>query len=222
MYDNEEKKPSLIAKLFKAAAICIMLSMLTVLCIRFFVSCDSKIMDDILKTPQIEAAYKASPGDFEIQKHEIRFWYVSKNPADDEESDMGGKILSLSDFYYIPATKNLQISVKFNTEILPDRQTVYSADLLPFELYLTDENGTVYSECSATLYDERFSYGYIRVNFEGIDLLKNDGTVDKDGDPARKNYNLHLKRRNADGVYEDYETFTLYEGKKYYSTVEYK
>ncbi len=221
MYDDE-KKPSVISRLFKACAICIMLAMLSVLMVRFFVSCDSEIVDDILKTPEIEAAYSASPDTFEVQEHEIRFWYVSKNPADNEDSDMGGKILSLSDMYYIPATKNLQISVKFNCEILPDRTTQYSAELLPFELYLTDEDGNVYSDISMAIYDERYSYGYMRVNFEGIELLKNDGSVDQDGDPARKSYNLHLKRRNADGVYEDYEKFIIYEGKKYYSQVTYK
>jgi hypothetical protein len=222
MNDFEETKPSVIKKLFKTVCIAIMLAVYIILAIRIFVSCDSEIVNKVLKTPGIEAAYAEKGSDFIIEQYEITNWYKSKNPAGMEQSDRGGKLLSVDSLYYIPDTENLQITVKFNLDILKDRETVYSSDTLPFEIYLEDENLDIYRNISAVEYDERYSFGYIRLCFDGIKLEKNDGTTDADGDPSRKSYEMYLEMRNADGEYEPYESFSIYTGKKYSKRIEYK
>lgn len=218
----EEKKPSVIGKIFKAVACAIIAAIYIILFIRFFVSCDSEIVDTILKTPEIEAAYTANPEEFEIRQYEITAWYKSKNPAGAEDSDMGGKLLSVDSLYHIPKTDNLQISVKFNLDILKDRETEYSDKLLPFRFYLEDENLKHYTDISAVMYDQRYSFGYIRLNFDGISLEKEDGTLDQNGEPARKSYEMYLEMLTPDGTYEPYESFSIYTGSKNSRLIKYK
>ena len=180
----------------------------------------ANIVDKILKTPEIEAAYSQNPEGFEIRQYEITAWYKSKNPAGFEDSDMGGKLLSVDSLYHIPETENLQISVKFNLDILRDRQTEYSSELLPFRFYLEDENLEKYTEISAVEYDERYSFGYIRLNFDGVVLEKD--TLDEYGEPERKNYEMYLEMKKPDGTYEPYESFSIYTGSKNSRLVTYK
>ena len=141
--DEEDKKPSVVKRIFKAIAVCIILGIYGVLFVRFFFSCDSKIVDDVLKTDEIVAAHEASPDTFEIRQYEITDWYASKNAAGDD-SNLGGKLLSVSDLYYIPATESLQVTLKFNLDILENREVEYSQDLLPFKLYLVEYEGEEY------------------------------------------------------------------------------
>lgn len=225
-YGNEtdgRKKPSVMKRIFKTAAIAIIVGVYAVFCVRFFVSCDSQIADEILKTPAIAAAHEANPDGFEIQNYEITDWYKSKNRGG-EEGDGGGKLLSVSELYYIPETDNLQVTVKFNLDILKIRDIKYSSESLPFKIYLEDEEQNKYYDYSAVKYDERYSFGYIRICFDGIELEKNDGSVDEDGDPLRKSYEMYLHMINADGEYDEkvYDQFSIYTGKKYYKTVKYK
>lgn len=218
----EEKRPSLFGKIFKAIAIALIAAIYIILSVRFFVSCDSEIVDMVLKTPEIETAYSENPENFEIRQYEITAWYKSKNPAGAEDSDIGGKLLSVDSLYHIPSTDNLQISVKFNLDILKDRETQYSRELLPFRFYLEDENLEKYTSISAVEYDERYSFGYIRLNFDGIKLEKADGSLDEYGQPVRKNYEMYLEMRTPDGTYEPYESFSIYTGSKISRLVEYK
>ena len=227
--DEEDKKPSFVKKLFKAIAVCIILGVYAVLLLRFFFSCDSKIVDDILKTDEIVAAHDASPETFEIRQYEITDWYASKNPAGDD-SNLGGKLLSVSDLYYIPSTESLQVTLKFNLDILENRNVEYSEELLPFKLYLVehlgDENaiGAKFEDIVAVKYDERYSFGYIRVCFDGIKLEKEDGSVDENGLPELRSYGLFMHMYTADGEYSEdvYDIFSILTGRKNYNTVEYK
>lgn len=225
---NEENKitaSAVIKKIFKAICICIILAVYLIIFIRFFMSCDSEIVETILKTPEIEAAYQASPDTFEIHSYELTDWYKSKNAADDKEGS-GGKLLSIDkeSLYHIPETKNLQFALKFNLDILENRDIGYSAEKLPFKMYLEDENGNIYEDYSAVVYDEKYSFGYIRINFDNISLIKEDGSLDEDGDPARKSYELYLYMMDENGNYSDevYDQFSIYTGKKYYGMVRYK
>ena len=225
---NEEKKltPSIvIKKIFKAICLCIILAVYIIIFIRFFTSCDSAIVDTILKTPEIEAAYESSPETFEIHAYEITDWYKSKPRAGDETGNTG-KLLSVDkeSLYHIPKTKNLQFALKFNLDILENRELAYSSELLPFKMKIEDEDGNVYEKYSAVMYDEKYSFGYIRINFDNISFIKEDGSLDADGDPARKNYELYLYMMDKDGNYKEeaYDQFSLYTGKKYHGYVRYK
>ena len=220
-YVPEDKKPSVVKKLFKAAAICIILGVYGVLFVRFFVSCDSDMVDDILKTEKIVAAYESSPEDFEVQQYGITHWYESKNASGDE-SNLGGKLLSVSHLYYIPAAESLQVTVKFNLDILENSEASYSKELLPFRVYLEDEYGNVYESVMAE-YDERYSFGYIRVCFEGVKLEKDD-EFDEDGSKKRNTFELCLDMYGKDGKYgdEQYDSFSVYTGDKNYKSIEYK
>ena len=227
--DEEDKKPSLVKKIFKAIAVCIILGVYAVLFLRFFFSCDSKIVDDILKTDEIVAAHEASPDTFEIRQYEITDWYASKNAAGDD-SNLGGKLLSVSDLYYIPATESVQVTLKFNLDILENRDVEYSEDLLPFKLYLMEylgdekASGDKFEEIAAVKYDERYSFGYIRVCFDGIKLEKEDGIVDENGNPELRSFGLFMHMYTPEGEYsqEVYDIFSILTGKKNYKLVEYK
>lgn len=212
MSEEMEKKPSVAKKLFKAVAYALMAAVYLILFIRFFVSCDSSVMKEIVKTPAIEEAYAREKDSFEIRQYEIRDWYKS---IDD------GKLLSVDNLYYIPETHNLQVSVKFNKKILPEPDAAYSAENLPFSFYLEDETLAVYTDYSA-LYDQRFSFGYIRLNFENIDLEKAGGVLDENGNPETHQYELYLKMRNADGEYEAFQSFSLYTGSRNFKRIYYK
>lgn len=227
--DEEDKKPSFIKRIFKAIAVCIILGVYAILFLRFFFSCDSKIVDDILKTDEIIAAHDASPDTFEIRQYEITDWYASKNPAGDD-SNLGGKLLSVSDLYYIPSTESLQVTLKFNLDILENREAEYSEELLPFKLYLVEYEGEdkavgeKFEDIAAVKYDERYSFGYIRICFDGIKLEKDGGLVDENGDPLMRSYGLFMHMYMPDGEYsdEDYDIFSVYTGRRNYKIIEYK
>ncbi|MBE6623603.1 MAG: hypothetical protein E7621_05400 [Ruminococcaceae bacterium] len=223
--ENKITLSSVIKKIFKAICICIILTVYIIIFVRFFTSCDSEIVDTLLKTPEIEAAYENSPDTFEIHSYELTDWYKSK-PAADDESGNAGKLLSIDkeSLYHIPQTKNLQFALKFNLDILENRQAEYSENNLPFRMYLEDEAGNIYESYSAAVYDEKYSFGYIRINFDNISLVKEDGSLDEDGDPARKNYELYLHMMDEEGNYKEevYDQFSIYTGKKYYGNIRYK
>ncbi len=209
--EEEEKKPSVIKKLFKWIAVAIMLAVYIVLFIRIFVSCDSEIVDSIIKTDRIVSEYEKDPENFEIQQYEITGWYKSIND---------GKLLSVDNLYYFPSADSLQISVKFNKDILLC-DAEYSDELLPFEFYLEDEQGNIYSEYTA-VYDERFDFGYIRLCFEGIEFEILDGEPDEFGNLPRKSYEMYLRILEEDGEYVEFESFSIYTGKLNHKKVYYK
>lgn len=227
--DNEEKKkPSLVKRLLRAAGIALILAVYLILMIRFFVSCDADIVDELLKTPAITAAYETYQANgnseaFEIQQYEVTDWYKSKDRAGDTEQ-RGGKLLSVSNLYYIPAAESLQITVKFNLDILENRETDYSAAQLPFSFVLEDESGNLYTHLSAVKYAERYSFGYIRLCFDGIRLEKDDGSVDENGLPQRKNYEMYLYMLQNDGTYSEtvYDQFSIYTGSTHSKAVAYR
>ncbi len=227
--DEEDKKPSVVKRIFKAIGVCIILGVYAILFLRFFFSCDSEIVDDLLKTDEIVAAHEESPETFEIRQYEITDWYASKNPAGDD-SNLGGKLLSVSDLYYIPATESLQVTLKFNLDILENRDVEYSEELLPFRLYLVEYEGEdkaigeKLEDIVAVKYDERYSFGYIRICFDGIKLEKDGGLVDENGDPLMRSYGLFMHMYTPDGEYSEevYDIFSVYTGRKNYKIIEYK
>lgn len=212
MYDQEEKKPSVVKKLFKAIAYALMAGIYLILAVRLFVSCDSPILDDLIKTPAIEAAYQEQGDELEIRQYELLNWYKSIND---------GKLLAVDTLYYIPSTENVQIGIKFNKDILPLPDGEYSAENLPFTIYLEDEEGTIYDEFTA-LYDERYSFGYIRLNFDGVVFEKNDGTFDENGDPSVHNFEMYLYYNDQDGRTDRFESFSVYTGRRNFKRVYYK
>ena len=110
---NEENKltPSkIIKKIFKAICICIILTVYIIIFARFFTSCDSEIVDTLLKTDEMTAAYEESPETFEIHSYEITDWYKSKTAAGDESGN-AGKLLCA------------QISIRDGTFSADERQT---------------------------------------------------------------------------------------------------
>lgn len=209
MYDDE-KKPSVFKRVFKAIAVALIAAVYLILFIRIFVSCDSSVMKQIIKTDETEAIYREK-GDVEIRQYEIRNWYKSID---------NGRILSLDNFYYFPETENLQVSVKFNKKILADPNRTYSAEDLPFAFYLEDETLAHYDEYTA-VYDERYSFGYIRLNFSGVSL-EIDGQTDEEGNPAVHNFELYIRKKNPDGTTEEFESFSLYTGSRAYKKIYYK
>lgn len=210
MYDEEEKKPSLAKKIWKAIAYALIAAVYLILFIRFFVSCDSSVMKEIIKTDAMEEIYREK-GDVDIRQYEIRNWYKSID---------NGRILALDNFYWFPETNDLQVSVKFNKKILSDPERTYSAEDLPFVFYLEDENLNRYTDYTA-VYDERYSFGYIRLDFSDVPL-EIDGKTDENGEQAVHNFELYIQKKNEDGTVSDFESFSLYTGSHAYKKVYYK
>ena len=204
MYE-EERRPSLVGRIFKALAIAIMFAVYGILFVRFFVSCDSPLVEKIIKTDTIVASYE-NDENFEIRKYVFTDFHRNIND---------GKLLMLNNMYHFPSTDELQISVKFNKDIL-----TYHGDEFPFEFYLEDETLATYSDYIYE-YDERYDFGYIRISFKGISLEKTPQELDENGLPVMKNYQMYIRMRDSSGEFRPFHDFSIYLGDRNYKKIQY-
>lgn len=206
MYKDEEKRPSLFGRIFKACAIALMFAIYGILFVRFFVSCDSPMIEKIIKTDTIVSSYENDES-FEIRKYVFTDFHRSIN---------NGKLLMLDNMYHFPATNELQISVKFNKDIL-----TYTGEEFPFEFYLEDETLTTYHDYVFE-YDERYDFGYVRISFKDISLEKTPQELDENGLPVMKNYQMYIRMRDEQGDFRPFHDFSIYLGDRNYKKIQYK
>ncbi len=207
MSDNEERRPSLLKKIFKAVAISIMIAVYAIIFIRIFVSCDSPLATKIIKTDEIVSCYESDPESFEIRKYVFTDYYRSIND---------GKLLMLDNMYHFPATNNLQITMKFNKDILQ-----YKGEVFPFEFYIEDETLAIYDDYIYE-YDERFDFGYVRICFSGISLEKTPRELGEDGLPVMKNYQMYVRMLDENGQMQPFHDFSIYLGSRNYKKISYR
>jgi hypothetical protein len=197
--EKQKNKKNIFKKIFKIFAGIVIASVYIIILARIFVMRDSPIADKVVENEAIVSLCQTD-GKVTIERYEITDFYRNVNE---------GSYLGLSDLYYIPQTDNMQFTIKYNTDIAdaPNEQDI------PFKLYLTDEDANVYTEYEY-ITDTRFNYGYIRVCFDGIELIDEGTELDEQNDPLRKNYELYIERKNENGEYEEFYSFSLYTGRK--------
>ena len=60
----------------------------------------------------------------------------------------------------------------------------------------------------------RFNYNYIRICFDGIELIDYLSEPDENGNLKRKRYSLYIDKLMPDGSYFEYAKYDLYTGSK--------
>ena len=195
---EEPKKGFTVGKLFKWLALAVIALVYLVLIVRCSMYRDDKLVSEVLVNDTTRAAYGADPDDFAVEQYGMQKAWVAISE---------GRMIEFNYLYHIRTAKQLQISVKFNKDILSDENT--PADALRF--YLTDENGTVYD---TYFFKEKtkFDYRYIRLCFENIELIDTLAEPDETGTTPRKTYTLHFEKTLSDGSYEELCAYRIYDG----------
>ena len=204
--EEPKKKGFTIGKLFKGMALAVIVLIYGILIVRCSMYRDDQVVSEILVNDTTRKTYHSDPNAFTVEQYGMqKAWVAVKE----------GRLVEFNYLYYLKAAKQLQVSVKFNRDILQDAN-------LPTEslkFYLTDENGTVYEDYFFK--DKRkFDYRYVRLCFENIDLLADNAETDKqtqnetenETEISRKSYTLHFEQPMPDGTYSEICAYTLYSG----------
>ena len=83
------------------------------------------------------------------------------------ESVNDNKLLQMKYMYYIPEAKQMQVTVKYNTEYAGDT----FGEEMPLTLVLKDHKGNILRDCYFKT-DEKYGYGYIRVSYRGVEFTE--------------------------------------------------
>lgn len=185
--EDKEKKQNIVVRIFKWIGFSIILAIVLLLFYRCVTHTDHPIVEKVLMNEAFYEAYEEY-GD----KLEVRKYGMQKPWIDVYERD--GRLIEFNNLYYIPATRQLQISLKYNEDIVPE-----NFDGFPFKLSLLDEEGNEYPHF---FYEtaERERYRYIRVCFENIDI--ETGALDENGNKKRHTYYIKMDVVKPDGSYD--------------------
>lgn len=126
-------------------------------------SCARKPQKHILYSSELEAALK--DGDVDVY-YQSPYDKINRN-------DDGTFQFSVSDVYYIPATRQLQVTVRYNLAVLEDAKNKYGLNKTPeddcFDYSLLLDNGQRITDYSYASYKSS-RYRFIYLLFEGVDL----------------------------------------------------
>ncbi len=194
---EEPKKGFTVGKLFKWAALAVIAAVYLILIARCSMYRDDKIVSEVLVNDATKAAFSEDPDNFAVEQYGMQKSWVAISE---------GRLVEFNYLYHIKAARQLQVSVKFNKDILPDNTLAES-----LKFYLTDNDGNVYDKY---FYKEKkkFDYRYIRLCFEQIDLINDGGEVDENGEIPRKTYTLHFEKPMQDGSFSEVCAYRLYDG----------
>ena len=197
--DKPRVKRITFGKIMRWFGVSIIVFIYSCIIIRSFVSCDVELTERVIYNGNTVKAYE--------NEDEV---YVEKYPISDFWRSIGAnQLLMIDNLYYSPLARQMQVSVKYNTSYA-DAPT---SSRIPFGFYLLDEVGTRYEDYFFKT-DLKNGYGYIRVCFEGIDIIKSTPSGDE-----RKIYTLFIEQKNEDGGYEPLESFPLYDGGEIFEKV---
>lgn len=193
--DKNKPKPHIIVTIFKIIGITIILLIVLGLFYRCAEYGNPPFASKVLMNEAFVDKYNEDPDSVVVRQYAMpKFWYEIKD----------GRLVELNMLYHIPATHQLQVTIKYNEDIVPDGVDV---DRFPFVLGLIDENGNVFSD----YWMEKAKKGrfrYARVCFEGVDI--ETGELDENGNPLRHSYKLALYMIKPDGTCEYEYTFDMY------------
>ena len=192
------KKGFTIGKLFKWLAIFLIAAVYAVLIARCTMYKDDKLVSKVLVNDTTHEAYLAAGDDFSVRQYGMNSAWVAVKE---------GRLVEFNKLYHIEAARQLQISVKYNKDIATEKQDGST----PFTFYLTDENGTRYEDYFFEQAN-KFQYVYLRICFEGIDLLSPDAEPDENGVLIRKKYTLHMVTSTEAGTENELCSYEIYDG----------
>ena len=158
------------------------------------------VSDKIIMTEEFLELYNNDPENFEVRRYGIQQPWV-------DVVERQGRLMEIKHLYYIPSTRQLQITLKYNADIVPEEYAVLPASGtsetmkgVPFEVSLVDEANNEYK---TFVYEtgERERYRYIRLCFDDVDI--ETGETDEEGNPVRHSYFVKMKMITQEGTYED-------------------
>ena len=207
--EDAEKKPHIIIRILKWTGIGIILLICALLFYRCVTSTDHPIVKKVLMNSEFLEEYEKDAENVKVQKYGMQSAWVSVAQ---------GRLIEFNNLYYIPATKQLQVSIKYNHDIIKG-----DFEGIPFKLRLVDENGNVYDNYFyETASRERFRY--IRVCFDDIELLT--GEKNEQGQDLRHSYTLEIDSVQKDGSYDTLCSYKVYDGNSnrnsVFKNIEYK
>ncbi len=205
--EPKKKKGFTPGKLFKFLALVVIVAVYGVLMARCVMSNDAPLVKEVLVDEAFLSAYNADKENFTVQKYGIEnSWAAIRE----------GRLLEFNHLYYVPSVKQLQFSVKFNTD-LPLCE--YDEEI-PFKFSLRDENGNEFLNYRYK-YTEKFGFGYIRLCFNGIEL-EDKSKTDENGDYLRHKYTLYVQMIDKNGDYNTICAASIYNGAKASRPVDFK
>lgn len=195
VFDDGPKKQPIAVRILKWLGLSIIILICLLLLYRCVTSKDHPIVKKVLMNEDFVEAYSKMGEELRVQQYGMQSAWVSVAQ---------GRLIEFNYLYHIPAVDQLQVSIKYNHDIVKGDFTD-----IPFKLRLVDEEGNVYDDYFfETASRERFRY--IRVCFDGIVLEKNE--TDENGNNLRHTYVLEIDTVNEKGEYEPLCKYEVYDG----------
>ena len=205
--DEPEKKGFTFWKLLKWIMYGIMLLIIGILVVRCSLYSDDKIVEKVLVNENTRIAYNSD--DFAVEQYGMdNPWVVVQER----------RMVEFNYLYHIAAARQLQFSVKYNTDIV---EHIREEDGLPFKFKLVDSNHNTYEDYFFEA-KEKFGYGYIRLCFEGVDLIDETAEPDEYGNKPRITYTLYVYELNDEGEYFELCKYKIYNGSKISKIIKFK
>ena len=200
--EEENKSSNIFVRILKWLGVFIIVLICALLFYRCVTSIDHPVVKKIMMNEAFLSAYNENPENVRVQQYGMQSAWVSIDE---------GRIIEFNHLHHIPATNQLQFSIKYNHDIAKGEYID-----IPFKLRLVDEDGNVYDNfwCE-TASRERFRY--IRVCFENIVLVKDE--LDENGNNLRHTYILEIDCVQPDGSYKELCKYELYDGDSQRSSV---
>lgn len=184
--DGEQKPKSPVGKIFKWIGLALVVLVYGLILFRIFIKENPAGAGEFIWTEDTVAAYQADSAGFSVKSQKIQSY--NKVVGEDEngvpvaERVTYNDITSdgcfmVSDMVYVPASKELQVTLRFNREALNKLKERYAlsdnptGDIFFFALegvgedYITDYSYTV---------TKRFTYEYRRLVFRNVDMSSAD------------------------------------------------
>lgn len=200
-YDIEEPvkvKGFTFKKLFKFLGWVLFLLVIGTIIVRCTLSKNDEIVSKIIADEKTLDVYNEYSEDFIVEQYPMNSPWVAIQD---------GRLIEFNYLYYLPQTKQLQFSVKYNLDIAENTNELG----IPFEFSLTDDYNNVFSDYFLE-FKEKFGYGYIRVCFNNIELEDLTKEPDEFGKPQRNKFTLNILELCEDGSYTELCTYRVYDG----------
>lgn len=200
-YDIEEPKKVkgfTFGKLIKWICVVIFVLVYGTIIVRCSLSSNDKIVSKIITDDTTLSVYNSAPQEFLVQQYPMNSPWVAIRE---------GRLIEFNYLYYIPASKQLQFSVKFNLDVAE----YYNTDGLPFDFCLKDKYGNTFTDYFFE-YKEKSGYGYIRICFNNISLTDNSAEPDENGIIPRNKFTVYIYQMMQDNTYADLCSYQIYDG----------
>ena len=185
-------------KLFKFLCWVLFLLVIGTIIIRCTLSKNDPIVSKVIADDKTLAVYNENPESFTVQQYPMNSPWVAIQE---------GRLVEFNYLYYLPESKQLQFSVKYNLDIAENVDEFG----IPFEFYLTDESNEEFSDYFFE-FKKKYGYGYIRICFNNIELEDITEEPDEFGKYPRKKYTLNILELGEDGIYSELCTYLVYDG----------